>query len=387
MGPASIEDHYDEAFSVIGVLDEVRKGEAEGCDGYIIACFGDPGLLAAREVARGPVIGIAEAAMHMASLVSTGFSVVSTLERSRPILEHLVEAYGMRRACRSVRATDIAVLDLEKPESNARGAILAECRKASGGRSCRLSSARLRGHGLTCRRSIAEELGIPVVDGVAAAVKLVEIPGRARAAHEQGRSTRLSTAEILCRQLRGLRAERSGHPPSRGMTSGRPAPDIVQIRLERLTAEAFAPFGQLICARGDDAPIFEAPHLRSWRQEFGGAGIDRAHVHPLRAPADGVLGDRAPLPSYPDFHSARRRSSVMAVAAPTDPDDWTSLPEPGQLRAFYVPGTVGLMLWRGTWHALTRFPVGSDGAGFAFLTDRDTNASSSVSAQTARRRG
>ncbi len=173
MGPASIEDHYDEAFSVIGVLDEVRKGEAEGCDGYIIACFGDPGLLAAREVARGPVIGIAEAAMHMASLVSTGFSVVSTLERSRPILEHLVDAYGMRRACRSVRATDIAVLDLEKPESNARGAILAECRKAMA--EDHADCVLLGCAGMAdLQRSIAEELGIPVVDGVAAAVKLVE---------------------------------------------------------------------------------------------------------------------------------------------------------------------------------------------------------------------
>ena len=47
MGPASIEGHYDEAFAAIGVLDEVRKGEAEGVDRYVIACFGDPGLLAA----------------------------------------------------------------------------------------------------------------------------------------------------------------------------------------------------------------------------------------------------------------------------------------------------------------------------------------------------
>ena len=28
------------------------------------------------------------------------------------------------------------------------------------------------------------------------------------------------------------------------------------------------------------------------------------------------------------------------------------------------------MLWRGTWHALTRFPATPGGAGFAFLTDR-----------------
>src|SRR5450432_1172688 len=70
MGPVSIEGHYDEALSVVGLLDEIRKGEATGCDGYVIACFGDPGLLAAREIARGPVIGIAEAAMHAASLIA-----------------------------------------------------------------------------------------------------------------------------------------------------------------------------------------------------------------------------------------------------------------------------------------------------------------------------
>jgi allantoin racemase len=104
MGPASIEGHYDEAFSAIGVIDEVRKGEAEGVDGYVIACFGDPGLMAAREAAREPVVGIAEAAMHVASFISSGFSVVTTLKRARGITEHLVDTYGMTRKCRSVRS-------------------------------------------------------------------------------------------------------------------------------------------------------------------------------------------------------------------------------------------------------------------------------------------
>jgi allantoin racemase len=172
MGPASIEDHYDEAFSAIGVIDEVRKGEVEGCDGYVIACFGDPGLMAAREVARGPVVGIAEAAMHTASLISSGFAVVSTLARSRPILEHLVEAYGMRRLCRCVRTTDIAVLDLDQPGSDARGAILAACRQAiAEDADCVVLGCA----GMAdVQRSLADELGIPVVDGVAAAVKLVK---------------------------------------------------------------------------------------------------------------------------------------------------------------------------------------------------------------------
>ena len=79
MGTVSIEGHYDEALSVVGILDEIRKGEAESIDGYIIACFGDPGLLAARELATAPVIGIAEATMHAASFIATGFSIVTTL--------------------------------------------------------------------------------------------------------------------------------------------------------------------------------------------------------------------------------------------------------------------------------------------------------------------
>lgn len=173
MGPVSIECHYDEAVSVIGVLDEVRKGEVQGCDGYVIACFGDPGLHPAREIARGPVIGIAEAAMHVASFISTGFSIVTTLSRTCVIAEHLAQSYGMSHFCRRVRGTDIAVLDLERPESNAYQVIVAECKRAlveDGSGAIVLGCA-----GMTdlCER-IANEIGAPVVDGVSAAVKIVE---------------------------------------------------------------------------------------------------------------------------------------------------------------------------------------------------------------------
>ncbi len=51
--PVSIEGQADEAMAVPGLLAEIRKGEAHGVDAYVIACFDDPGLHAAREVARG----------------------------------------------------------------------------------------------------------------------------------------------------------------------------------------------------------------------------------------------------------------------------------------------------------------------------------------------
>jgi allantoin racemase len=78
MGPASIEGFYDEAFSVPGLLAEIARGEADGVAAHIVACFDDTGLDAARSLASAPVIGIGEAAFHMASLVAHRFTVVTT---------------------------------------------------------------------------------------------------------------------------------------------------------------------------------------------------------------------------------------------------------------------------------------------------------------------
>jgi allantoin racemase len=178
-GPVSIECHYEEALACVGLLDEVRRGEANGADAYVIACFGDPGLDAAREVARGPVLGIAEAAMRAASFVATGFSVVTTLQRTVVIAEHLVDKYGVRGHCRRVRACEIAVLELESPHSDAYARILAECRRAlaeDGSGAIVLGCA---GMADLCQR-LSDELGVPVIDGVVAAVAMAEALLRAR---------------------------------------------------------------------------------------------------------------------------------------------------------------------------------------------------------------
>lgn len=170
-GAASIEGHYDEALSIIGLIDEIRDGEP--ADAYVIACFGDPGLLAAREITAAPVLGIAEAAMHAASFVATGFSVVTTLERTRVIAEHLVRNYGMEHHCRRVRATELPVLELDQPGSNARDIILAECRAAldeDNAGAIVLGCAGMAG----LVEFLEDRLQVPVIDGVVAAVKFAE---------------------------------------------------------------------------------------------------------------------------------------------------------------------------------------------------------------------
>jgi allantoin racemase len=170
MGPASIESHYDEALSVPGLLAEITGGEQ--ADGYVIACFGDPGLDAAREVAAGPVVGIAEAAMRAASYLGRSFSVVTTLARTAGRAYDLADRYGVRGYCRNVRACEVPVLELET-DPRARKRIVQECRAALEVDGAEVIVLGCAGMADLCA-DLGAELGVPVVDGVAAAVVAVE---------------------------------------------------------------------------------------------------------------------------------------------------------------------------------------------------------------------
>jgi allantoin racemase len=171
IGPESIESHYDEALSVPGVLRAVQQGEREDVDGYVIACFGDPGLDAARELATGPVIGIAEAAMHVARHLGTGFSVVTTLERTIGQAKHLAERYGMQRFCRGIHACAIPVLDLDT-DPDARKVVTEACRDALETDRSDVVVLGCAGMADMCGE-ISAELGVPVIDGVTAATLTV----------------------------------------------------------------------------------------------------------------------------------------------------------------------------------------------------------------------
>ncbi|AXC49912.1 aspartate/glutamate racemase family protein [Paracoccus suum] len=171
--PASIEGHADEAVAVPAMLALIAEAEAEGADAHVIACFDDPGLHAAREIAEGPVIGICQAGMQVAMSIAARFSIVTTLPRSVPIIEDLVAAYGAGHHCRRVRAADLEVLALESDPVDAYRKIAAQIRMArdeDGAEAVVLGCA-----GMTdLADRLARETGIPVIESVTAAVKLAE---------------------------------------------------------------------------------------------------------------------------------------------------------------------------------------------------------------------
>lgn len=171
-GPPSIESHYDEAMCVPGLLAAIQRGEQAGVDGYVIACFGDPGLDAARELAAGPVIGIAEAAMHTASHLGRGFSIVTTLGRTIGRAAELAQRYGMSHFCRGYHACEIPVLDLET-NPTAMKLVTEACRDAVEGDGSDAIVLGCAGMADMCA-DISAEIGVPVVDGVTAATLTVQ---------------------------------------------------------------------------------------------------------------------------------------------------------------------------------------------------------------------
>jgi allantoin racemase len=170
-GPESIEGYYDEAFSIPGLIGEIRNHP--DARAIVLACFDDSGLDAARCIGPAPVVGIGEAAFHMASLICVRFGVVTTLNRSVPAIEHNLQRYGLAGRCAKVRASEVPVLELEVPGSGARARISQEIRAA-------ILEDKAEAIVLGCAgmadlaQSLSAEHGVPVLDGVSCAVKLAE---------------------------------------------------------------------------------------------------------------------------------------------------------------------------------------------------------------------
>ncbi len=172
-GPLSIESHFDDAFGAAGVAEQMKLAAGEGFDAVVIACFGDPGLDAAREMTDSPVLGIAEAAFHAASMLATGFSVVTTMSRTCVIAERLVQRYGFEHACRGIHGTDIPVLALEHCGEEVVAQIEAAAQAALERDRSGAIVLGCGGMAALCTQ-LQQRLGVPVVDGVSAAVKFAE---------------------------------------------------------------------------------------------------------------------------------------------------------------------------------------------------------------------
>lgn len=170
-GPESIECYYDEYLAIPGILAKILQDQVS--DGFILACWGDPGIEAAREVTRHPVVGIAEASLYVANMLAAKWSVVTTTHRVRHMVEQTIHKVGLGDRCASIRTTDLAVLDTENQREATLQTLLAIGKLAiekDGAEAICLGCAGMSG----LDQQLEAVLQVPVIDAVAAAVKLTE---------------------------------------------------------------------------------------------------------------------------------------------------------------------------------------------------------------------
>ena len=170
-GVASIDGHHDELLGAVAVTEAIRANE--DYDAAVIACYGDPGLYAARELAHVPVVGIAEASFLTAMTLGHRFSVLTTLDRGVPPIEDNIARYGLASRCASVRPTNMTVL-----EADADPMAAADALEEAGARAITRDGADVLclgcGGMVGLRERLETALGVPVVEGVPAAVAMVE---------------------------------------------------------------------------------------------------------------------------------------------------------------------------------------------------------------------
>jgi allantoin racemase len=173
-GPASIENDDDERQCVPHLLAEFERAASRPQhrpDAYVIACFGDPGLDEARALVDGPVLGIAQAAMHAAALSAGSFSVVTSMSATVPRAWELAKTYTPGQ-CLGVYASDIPVLVIDSDPTTVHpiGDLCEQALAADRSRAIVLGCAAMA----KFAGPLTRRLGVPVLDGVVAATLLAE---------------------------------------------------------------------------------------------------------------------------------------------------------------------------------------------------------------------
>jgi allantoin racemase len=172
IGAESVEGNFESYLAAIAVMDAVVRYDGP-YDAVIQAGYGEHGREGLQELLDVPVVDITEAAAQIAMLIGRTYSVVTTLDRAVPQIEDRLLLAGLSDRCASVRASGLAVLELEADPDRAVEAIVEQSVRA-------VTEDRAEVICLGCGgmagldRKVAAATGVPVVDGVAAAVQLAE---------------------------------------------------------------------------------------------------------------------------------------------------------------------------------------------------------------------
>jgi allantoin racemase len=171
-GAEGVDCNFESYISAVAVMDRILAYD-QPFDGVVMAGFGEHGRDGLQELIEQPVVEICEASAQVAMLVGRKYSVVTTLQRSVAPIEDRLRLAGLWERCASVRANGMTTLEVDADPDWALRTIVEEARRAveeDFAEVICLGCAGMAG----LEEAITSTLHVPVIDGVGAAVRLVE---------------------------------------------------------------------------------------------------------------------------------------------------------------------------------------------------------------------
>jgi ureidoglycolate lyase len=143
---------------------------------------------------------------------------------------------------------------------------------------------------------------------------------------------------------------------------------VVRVKVEMLTPEAFAPFGEVLC-RGEQPPGFVGTTSVGWKASYEGSGAPLIMTLSSRYVGLRCTTLERHLNVTQTFVPLGRVPAIIAVAAPTGE---TATPAPEEVHAFLIDGSAGYVLKAGAWHSPDRYPLYPPSAEIVIITSLDT---------------
>ncbi|MFY9677950.1 aspartate/glutamate racemase family protein [Glutamicibacter protophormiae] len=171
-GADSCEGNFESYLAALAVMDKVAN-YTEPFDAVIQAGYGEHGREGLQEMLDVPVVDITEAAASTAQFLGHKYSVVTTLDRAVPLIEDRLKLAGLTDRLASVRASGLGVLELESDPQRAVEAIVEQSRAAVEQDKAEVICLGCGGMA-ELEEQVAAATGVPIVDGVRAAVTIAE---------------------------------------------------------------------------------------------------------------------------------------------------------------------------------------------------------------------
>lgn len=175
-GPGTVGSQFEVALATPDVCAKAIEAQREGVDALVINCMGDVGCAEARECVDIPVLGPYESSLHIASLLSLKFGVVTMVDGVIGIMESAAKKYGAADKLGSIRAINMDVEEMHAdPERRDRRLAEESLRmiKEEGVGAVILGCAEMRGAEQSISRYLQSEgIKVPIIEPMSATIML-----------------------------------------------------------------------------------------------------------------------------------------------------------------------------------------------------------------------